>query len=391
MNQFYRDLDTYSDIVDFSGKMKHQSPVSPGEDTQRKIRKVLGFNKHPEAPKDVRIEQCWSDNDLDCEEISWSAGYGPRTKAWLYLPKTINKPVPGILALHCHSGIKYFGKEKIAKGPVEAAQGINQLWDHYYGGRPYVNALAREGFAVLVHDVFSWGSRRFSLEAMGQDILSIVDASESVWGHDRESDFGMDQDVKRYNRASQYHEPTLEKYCNLLGSTYAGIINYEDRVAVNYLLSRKEVDSSRIGCIGLSGGGCRSGLLQAVCNNIKAAVIVGMMSTYAELLDHCVQSHTFMLFPAGWSRLGDWPDLVAARAPSPLLVQYDIDDALFPLSGMKLADQCLQQHYSRSGSPRAYEGQFYQGSHKFDLEMQQNAFSWLKSQLGVCRTYQHSD
>ena len=35
-----------------------------------------------------------------------------------------------------------------------------------YGGRAYANALAREGFVVLVHDVFLWGSRRFPLDTM---------------------------------------------------------------------------------------------------------------------------------------------------------------------------------------------------------------------------------
>jgi len=110
-----------------------------------------------------------------------------------------------------------------------------------------------------------------------------------------------------------------------------------------------------------------------------------MMSTYSELLDHSIQNHTFMLFPAGWSRIGDWPDLVAARAPSPLLVQYDLDDSLFQVSGMEQADQRLREHYLSVGDVHAYEGKFYPGPHKFDLEMQKHAFSWLKSQL------QHSD
>jgi len=40
----------------------------------------------------------------------------------------------------------------------------------YYGGRAWANALAEEGFIVLVHDTFLWGSRRFPLETMPDNV-----------------------------------------------------------------------------------------------------------------------------------------------------------------------------------------------------------------------------
>jgi hypothetical protein len=100
-----------------------------------------------------------------------------------------------------------------------------------------------------------------------------------------------------------------------------------------------------------------------------------MMSTYTDLLDHNVASHTWMFFPAGWARYGDWPDLAACRAPSPLLVQYDLDDDLFTVEGMRAA------HYAGAGHPEQYTGEFYPGPHKFDLPMQTAAFAWLKQHL----------
>jgi hypothetical protein len=105
------------------------------------------------------------------------------------------------------------------------------------------------------------------------------------------------------------------------------------------------------------------------------------MSTYPELLDHNM-SHTWMFFPFGWSRYGDWPDLAACRAPSPLLVQYLLDDELFTQRGMRDADARLKMHYAGVRNPAAYVGQFYPGPHRFDLEMQTAAFAWLKQTLG---------
>jgi dienelactone hydrolase len=162
----------------------------------------------------------------------------------------------------------------------------------------------------------------------------------------------------------------------------AGVVSHEDRIALNYLRSRPDAIAERIGCMGLSGGGNRSVLLLATCDDVKAAVVVGLMSTYEGLLDHNVASHTWMLFPHGWSRHGDWPDIAACRAPMPLLVQYDEGDELFTLAGQRAAHDRLTAHYHSVGHPEAYTGQFYPGPHKFDLEMQRAAFDWLLQGVG---------
>ncbi|PKO23864.1 MAG: hypothetical protein CVU38_01970 [Chloroflexi bacterium HGW-Chloroflexi-1] len=157
----------------------------------------------------------------------------------------------------------------------------------------------------------------------------------------------------------------------------------KDRIALSYLRSRPEIDPARVGCGGLSGGGNRAALLLATHDGIAAAVIVGLMSTYEGLLDHNVESHTWMLFPHGWSRYGDWADIAASRAPLPLLVQYDNEDDLFTPAGMHAAHDRLAAHYASVGQGTAYTGQFYPGPHKFDLAMQEAAFEWLGRQPGI--------
>ena len=135
--------------------------------------------------------------------------------------------------------------------------------------------------------------------------------------------------------------------------------------------------SGPLGCIGLSGGGCRAALLQATSARVGAAGIVGMMSTHAALLDRHVANHTWMFFPPGLYPRGDWPDLAGSRAPSPMLVQYLLDDALFPVAGMGAAHRRLTERYERAGSPRSYLGEFYPGPHRFDVAMQESAFTRL--------------
>jgi dienelactone hydrolase len=371
----YRELGVFSDWVAAAGRSEGFPVARPGPETQRLVRDTLGFFGSEEHPQDLHTEDQWERDGLEGEEVSWSLGYGPRTRAWVLKPAGVDAPLPGVLALHDHGDFKFYGKEKIADGP-EPPAAIMTAYRAYYGGRAFANALARAGFVVLVPDVFPWGSRRFPLESMPE----VVRQAAETLAPSALPLLGAGE-MAVYNVAADLHEHIVEKYCSVLGTTFAGVISYEDRVAAAYLASRPDVISERIGCVGLSGGGGRSALLAATCNHVSAAVIVGMMSTYGGLLDRHVSTHTWMLFPAGWARHGDWPDLAACRAPLPLLVQYDLDDELFTAEGMRAADERLRVHYAGIGHPDAYTGEFYPGPHKFDLEMQEAAFAWLKTHL----------
>ena len=270
-------------------------------------------------------------------------------------------------------------RKKIADGPQGQAPCLVTFRD-YYGQRAYANALAHAGFTVMVPDTFLWGSRRFPLETMLKSVGGDVEATRASWWPAPDD---QTFEIRQYNVACGYFEHVAAKYANLLGTNISGVVSHEDRIAFNYLLSRPDVDAGHAGCLGLSGGGNRAVLLQASHDQLKAAVIVGLMSTYPGLFDHNIAGHTWMFFPSLWSRCGDWPDIAACRAPSPILAQYDNEDELFTLQGMQAAHQRLQQLYRIAGAPDAYTGQFYPGGHKFDLEMQAAAFAWLKEQLGA--------
>jgi dienelactone hydrolase len=369
MTERYAHLGPFSDLVDAVAAQQPRFPLAlPGPGTQARVREALAFEEAASEPVDVRVEERWEADGVAGEAVSWSVGYGPRTEAWVLRPAGATGPLPGVVALHDHGGYKYFGKEKIADGPNGTEPDLHETRERAYGGRAFANELARRGFTVLVPDVFLGGSRRYPLEAMPDLIRTLAETTDGT-------------EPERYNAAARPHEDLVAKYCALLGTTVAGIVAAEDRLAVRYLQSRPDVRPDAIGCVGLSGGGARAVLLQATCDAIRASVVAGMMSTYASLLDRHVTSHTWMLFPNGWSRHGDWPDIAACRAPSPLLVQYLEDDALFPLAGMRAAHERLAGHYTAVDAAGGYEGEFYPGHHRFDLDMQESAFAWIARQL----------
>ena len=373
----FEHLGPFSDLVAAARALQPLFPAAPpGPETRCKAREVFRFTIGDEQPQDIRSERHWIADGVEGEEVSWSVGFGPRTYAWVLKPAGATSRLPGVVALHDHSAFKFFGKEKIADGPDGPAESLGALRRAAYDGRAYANLLAKEGFVVLAHDCFLWGSRRFPLDVMPKREVSLADAVGQTL-----EQVSADQEIARYNGAAYLHEHLVAKYCTLLGTSLAAVMAFEDRVALKYLRSRRDVDAERVACIGLSGGGLRASLLRATAERLAACVIVGMMTTYEGLLDHCVAPHTWMLFPPNWCAYGDWPDLAASAAPSPLLVQYLLDDALFTVDGMRSAHARIAGHYAKASAVNAYVGEFYPGAHRFDRSMQESAFAWLQSKL----------
>jgi hypothetical protein len=52
-------------------------------------------------------------------------------------------------------------------------------------------------------------------------------------------------------------------------------------------------------------------------------------------------------------------------------------DELYTLAEMQAADETLRAVYRKAGMPERYRCSFYDGPHKFDLPMQDEAFAWF--------------
>jgi hypothetical protein len=155
----------------------------------------------------------------------------------------------------------------------------------------------------------------------------------------------------------------------------------EDQRALDVLCARPEVDSKRVGCAGLSGGGMRTVFLGGLDDRVRCAVAVGFMTTWREfLLDKCF-THTWMTYVPLLPRDLDFPEILALRAPAATMVQNCNEDALYTLPEMRRADAMLRETFEKGGASERYRCNFYPGGHKFDLEMQKDAFEWFDRHL----------
>ena len=319
----------------------------------------------------VRVESRGTYDGLEVERLSWQLEAGPRTEAVFLKPAGSVGRLPGILALHDHGANKFLGWRKIARADGNAWAVQLKHQEHYYGGVAWANEIAKRGYAVLVHDTFPFGSRR----------VRVADVPESIRQGGVDPEPADEEGIGKYNAFAAAHEHIMEKSLISAGTTWPGVYLPEDQRALDVLASRDDVDPARLGCAGLSGGGMRTVFLGGLDERIRCAIAVGFMTTWRDfVLDKCF-THTWMTYVPLLPQDLDFPEILALRAPAATMVLNCREDALYTMPEMERADEILRQTFVRGGAASMYRSRFYPGGHKFDLEMQVDAFAWFDSHL----------
>ncbi|WP_245189348.1 alpha/beta hydrolase family protein [Lunatimonas salinarum] len=139
----------------------------------------------------------------------------------------------------------------------------------------------------------------------------------------------------------------------IAGTSQATYMIWDGIRAVDYLLTRKEVDASRIGITGRSGGGTQSSYIAAFDERIYASAPENYITNFKRLwLTHGPQDAE-QNFYRGIQQGLDQPDLLIVRAPKPNLMITTTRD-IFNIEGAREAASQIQKVYQSYGA----EGQF---------------------------------
>ena len=327
------------------------------------------------TPK-AKVDKSYDFDGLKVEELSWQLPYGGTTKALLLKPANTSGKLPAILGLHDHGGNKYFGKRKITRTGDQVHPMISNHQKDYYEGAAWANEIAKRGYVVLVHDTFTFGSRRVRFE----------DMAEISWGHAATKGMSdknpeAEENIEEYNRWAAEHEHIMSKSLFCGGTTWPGVTLSEDQYALSILADRNDVDENNIGCAGLSGGGLRTVYLGGMDHRIKCAIAVGFMTTWADFLLYKAYTHTWMIYTPLLPKYLDFPEILGLRVPLPTMTLNNEQDRLFTPGEVKKADRVLKEMYAKAGVADRYKGGFYAGDHKFDKAMQKDAFDWFDKWL----------
>ena len=320
---------------------------------------------------EVQVDSTSEFDGLHIERLSWQLPGGPRTEAIYMKPAGAKGPLPAILALHDHGGNKFLGWRKIARVDDKTWDVARSHQEQYYGGVAWANEIAKRGYAVLIHDTFPFASRR----------VRVAEVSDRVRQNGIDPEPDDTEGIKRYNAFAAAHEHIMEKSLLSAGTTWPGVYVVEDQKALDVLCSRPDVDANRVGCAGLSGGGMRTVFLGGLDDRIRCAVAVGFLTTWRDfLMDKCF-THTWMTYVPILPRDLDFPEILALRAPKATMVLNCTEDALYTVPEMRRADTILRETFEKGGAGELYRCNFYPGGHKFDLEMQKDAFDWFDRHL----------
>ena len=355
---------------DWPAFLTREDVPADGPGLRPALARALGLRRA--AASDLRVEREWRADGIHGRELTWQLPYGPRTRAWLLRPDDDGRPLPGLLGLHCHGGVRSVGAEQLVETDREPHPSASLLRDAVYGGRAVANDLARDGFVVLAHDTFSWGSRAFDLSHPTPRLAGLIAAREALW---REEGVAP-TDAERFDAIASLHEDSLAKAAGMLGTSLAGAVATDDLAAFDVLAGFEGVDAARLGTFGLSGGGGRAVLLRALDDRVRATVVTCMMATFASIVPSELDTHSWLLNSPGIRAAGDLPEIAASAAPRDLLVQYGERDPLFPIGGMRDADRAL-------AGTLGYRGSFFDDGHVSSVAMQDEARAFFAATLAA--------
>jgi cephalosporin-C deacetylase-like acetyl esterase len=249
----------------------------------------------------------------------------------LYLPKTGRPPYPAILYP--------LGHERGAKA--------NPVWQQMLG------SLASKGFVALAWDPIGQGER---VQFYDEDL----------------------QESKVGNSTTEHTEVGIQ--CLLVGDHMARYTIWDGMRALDYLLSRTEVDPTRVGITGNSGGGTHTAYLAALDDRIHVAAPSCYITSWHLMLQTIGPQDAEQAFPF-WLQDGfDYPDFLYAFAPKPYLILSAIRD-FFPISGARQTYAEAERAYSAMGAKEKLGMFEADDGHGYSKPRRLAAYRWLSRWL----------
>jgi hypothetical protein len=283
---------------------------------------MLGLKPLPErTPLKATVTGRLERDGYTVEKLHFQSRPGLYVTANLYLPRPAKERLPAILYQCGHySQMKRDGAKAAADCQSHA------IW------------FARHGYVALVVDTLELGE----IAALHRGLL-------------------------QHNRWWWYSA----------GYTPAGVECWNAVRAIDYLVSRPEVDPERIGATGISGGGIGTFWVAAADERVKAAAPVSGMG---DLIFYAGEEGTgrhcdCFFFPnrARWN----WTTIAALVCPRPLLFVNSDNDVYFPMSTNERVGNRLARLYALFGAGDRVQSMVSIGGHGYRTDIRRAVFEFF--------------
>ncbi|MSS70004.1 MAG: hypothetical protein EXS64_00795 [Candidatus Latescibacteria bacterium] len=346
-------------------RCRAMGPKAWSEEARKALLERLDFSPERVA-LEARVLASRTESGYVRETVEFASTRHHRIRGELLTPSSGKPPFPAVLALHDHGGFYTHGREKLVEG-LSDSPALMEFLERCYEGRFWASELARRGYAVLVTDVLGWGERRMPAEDLPEDVRVRLEK----WPE------GSREWVAAYNNHASQVTPTLNQNANFAGVSWMGMVVWDDRRALEYLISRPEVDAGRVACAGLSGGGWRSTYLMGAESRLSGGAIAGWMARIGDQLLHKTRCHLGLYTAPSVYRALDHPDIAAIGAPRPLMVLQCMQDQLFSMDSMRDSCEDIRRVYEDWGHGERFDARFYDVPHCLNRQMQEEMFAWM--------------
>lgn len=247
---------------------------------------------------------------------------------------------PVVTSIATHDGIR------IEKLYFESIPG------YYVTGALFLSA-DRKGRIPAILYCSGHSESGFRSEAYQHAILNLVKKGFAVFAFDpigqgERRQYLNDEQHKSFGPTQEHSYPGSQLF--LLGRTPAYYFIWDGIRAIDYLYSRPEIDTTRIGITGRSGGGTQTAYIAAFDNRIKAAAPECYVTSFKKLLmtmgpQDAEQNFTNSIYDGL-----DIGDLVISFAPKPMLLITTTRD-IFSIQGARDVFKEAHRAYSLMGKP----------------------------------------
>lgn len=310
------------------------APASPGrahrdaEGRRRILYELLGDlpdrqrpvtgKKREEQKRDGYILETW---DLDLNGIE-------DVPAYLARPADLEGRAPAVLFNHSHGGGYDIGKRELVEGRS------------YLQPVPYARELTELGYVVLSIDAWVFGERSHTSEL---DMFKAM-----LWQ----------------------------------GRVLWGMMVYDSLKAVDYLVTRPDVDPERIATLGISMGSTMAWWLAALDERIRVTVDLCCLTEFHTLLARKgLSGHGIYYYVPGLLKHFTTADINALIAPRAHLGVAGLQDPLTPVEGLDIIDRELQRVYADLGHPERWKLIRYDVPHQETPEARKAVVAFLKMYL----------
>ena len=248
--------------------------------------------------------------------------------AFFVRPHDEGQRPPAILYNHAHGGDYVLGKDELLAGR-------KALQDP-----PYAIELTRAGYAALCIDTWAFGQRRGRTES------------------------------------------EIFKHMLWEGRVLWGMMVYDSLRAVDYLVSRPDVDAGRIGTIGISMGSTMAWWLAALDSRVQVCVDLCCLTDFDALIEsRGLDGHGIYYYVPGLLKHFTAGQINALIAPRPHLGLAGNYDGLTPPAGLDRIDAEVRAAYEAQGAPEAWELVRYEIGHFETADMRARIVAFLRRWL----------